>query len=209
MYQKTNNAIRVKLLVLPRIRPANPPEPEPTDSAMMPLVQVLAKTFVQWQRASSRARTELTITVFRALHDSSPNRGQPITLPRLALAAPQKTQPINYNPLPRGKFMANLKVLASFVSKLRAVRTTLVNELRHVDAALSVLGKFGGGRNSTRPKRGVSALARRRMSLAQRARWAKANGRAPKPKRTISAAGRKRIAAAQRARWAKVKAAKK
>src|ERR1039458_1891348 len=135
MYQKTNNAIRVKLLELPRIRPANPPEPEPTDSGM-PLVQVLAKTFVQWQRASSRARTELTITIFRALHDSSPNRGQPITLPRLALAAPQKTQPINYNPLPRGKFMANLKVLASFVSKLRAVRTTLVNELRHVDAAL-------------------------------------------------------------------------
>jgi hypothetical protein len=47
------------------------------------------------------------------------------------------------------------------------------------------------------------------MALAQRARWAKARGQAPKPKRTISAAGRKRIAAAQRARWAKVKAAKK
>jgi hypothetical protein len=45
------------------------------------------------------------------------------------------------------------------------------------------------------------------MSLAQKARWAKAN--APKPKRTISAAGKKRIAAAQRARWAKVKAQQK
>jgi len=47
------------------------------------------------------------------------------------------------------------------------------------------------------------------MALAQKARWAKAKGNAPKPKRTISAAGRKRIAAAQRARWAKLKAGKK
>jgi hypothetical protein len=106
--------------------------------------------------------------------------------------------------------MANLTGLSSFVSKLKTVRTSLVNELRHVDAALSVLGKFGGGRNSTRPRQHtMSALARRRMSLAQKARWAKAKGRAPKPKRTISMAGRKRIAAAQRARWAKLRAAKK
>jgi len=105
--------------------------------------------------------------------------------------------------------MANLAGLSSFVSKLRAVRTNLVNELRHVDAALSVLGKLGGGSNSTRAKHTMSASARRRMSLAQKARWAKARGQAPKPKRTISAAGRKRIAAAQRARWAKLKAGKK
>ena len=105
--------------------------------------------------------------------------------------------------------MANLAGLSSFVSKLRAVRTNLVNELRHVDAALSVLGKFGGGRNSTRPKSGVSALARRRMSLAQRARWAKTRGRAPKPKRTMSASARRKIAAAQKARWAKIRAGKK
>ena len=105
--------------------------------------------------------------------------------------------------------MANLTGLAGFVSKLKAARATLVNELRHVDAALSVLGKFAGGRNSSRPKSGVSALARKRMSLAQKARWAKAKSGAPKPTRTISAAGKKRIAAAQRARWAKLKAAKK
>jgi hypothetical protein len=105
--------------------------------------------------------------------------------------------------------MANLAGLASIVSDLRAERTNLVNELRHVDAALSVLGKLGGWRNSTKPKRGVSASVRKRMSLAQKARWAKASGRAPKPKRTISAAGRRRIAAAQRARWAKLKAGKK
>ena len=100
--------------------------------------------------------------------------------------------------------MANLAGLAGFVSKLRAVRTNLVNELRHVDAALSVLGKLGGGGSHT-----MSPSARKRMSLAQKARWAKAKGHAPRPNRTISAAGRKRIAAAQRARWAKLKAGKK
>jgi hypothetical protein len=105
--------------------------------------------------------------------------------------------------------MANVSGLASFVSELRVVRTNLVNELRHVDAALSVLGKLGGGSNYTKPGRTMSAAARRKISLAQKARWAKAKGHAPKPKRTISAAGRKRIAAAQRARWAKVKAQQK
>jgi hypothetical protein len=109
--------------------------------------------------------------------------------------------------------MANLTGLASFVSVLKATRSNLVDELRHVDAAFSVLGKLGGGRNSTRPKRGVSALARERMSLAQKARWAKraANNQAGKmkPKRTMSATARRKIAAAQRARWAKLKAAKK
>jgi hypothetical protein len=100
--------------------------------------------------------------------------------------------------------------LAGFVSELRAVRTNLVNELRHVDAALSVLGKLGVGSNHTKPRRQtMSASARKRMSLAQKARWAKANGQASKPKRTISAAGKKRIAAAARARWAKFRAAKK
>jgi nucleoid-associated protein YgaU len=105
--------------------------------------------------------------------------------------------------------MANLMGLASIVSELKVVRTNLVNELRHVDAALSVLGKLSGGRSYTTGRHTVSASARKRMSLAQKARWAKAKGHTPKPKRTISAAGKKRIAAAQRARWAKVKAAKK
>lgn len=113
--------------------------------------------------------------------------------------------------------MANLKGLVGFVAELKATRTNLVNELRHVDAALSVLGKLGGGSNYTKPRHGMSAAARRKISLAQKARWAsvrkqsrptlvaKSTGSAP-AKRTISAAGRKRIAAAQRARWARVRA---
>ena len=102
--------------------------------------------------------------------------------------------------------MAKLTGLASFVSELRAERTNLVDRLRHVDAALSVLGKLNGRSSYAKPRQGMSAAARRKISLAQRARWAKAKGHAPKPKRTISAAGRRRIAAAQRARWAKLKA---
>ena len=105
--------------------------------------------------------------------------------------------------------MANLEGLKSFVSALRVERTNLVSQLRHVDAALSVLGKLNGGSSYTKPRRTLSASARRRISLAQKARWAKAKGHAPKPKHTISAAGRKRIAAAARARWAKFRAAKK
>jgi nucleoid-associated protein YgaU len=105
--------------------------------------------------------------------------------------------------------MANLAGLAGFVAELKATRTNLVNELRHVDAALSVLGKLNSGSSYTKPRHSLSASARRRMSLAQKARWARAKGPAAKPKRTISAAGRRRIAAAARARWAKFRAPKK
>jgi len=105
--------------------------------------------------------------------------------------------------------MASLKGLASIVSELRAEKTNLVNQLRHVDAALSVLGKLNGGSSYKKPRRTLSASARKRISLAQKARWARAKGHAPKPKRTMSASARRKIAAAQRARWAKVKAVKK
>jgi hypothetical protein len=109
--------------------------------------------------------------------------------------------------------MANLTGLASIVSELRAVRTNLVSELRHVDAALSVLGKLSGGSSYTKTRHTLSASARKRMSLAQKARWAKraANDQAGKikPKRTLSASARRKIAAAQRTRWAKVKAQQK
>jgi hypothetical protein len=106
--------------------------------------------------------------------------------------------------------MANLAGLAGFVSELRVVRTNLVDELRHVDAALSVLGKLNGGSSHTQPGHTVSASARKRMSLAQKARWAKKDQAGKvKPKRTMSASARRKIAAAQRARWAKLRAAKK
>jgi hypothetical protein len=107
--------------------------------------------------------------------------------------------------------MSNIKGLASIVSELKVERTNLVNQLRHVDAALTVLGKLNGGTSYTRPGRTLSASARKRISLAQKNRWAKAKSQATTVKRTrrISAAGKKRIAAAARARWAKFRAAKK
>ena len=84
--------------------------------------------------------------------------------------------------------MANLKGLASIVSELRVERTNLANQLRHVDAALSVLGKLNGGSNhsnANQPKRTISAASRRKMARAQRARWAKESGPSKGPKRTI------------------------
>ena len=109
--------------------------------------------------------------------------------------------------------MAILKGLVSIVSELRAERTNLVNQLKHVDAALSVLGKLDGGSSYTKPRRNLSAAARKKMSLAQRARWAKTSTTsqvdAVEPRRTMSAAARRKIAAFQRARWAKVRREKK
>jgi hypothetical protein len=100
------------------------------------------------------------------------------------------------------------------VSELRAERTNLVNQLKNIDAALSVLGKLNGGSSYTKPRHTLTAAARKKISLAQKARWAKrasTNGQvvALKPKRTMSAAARRKIAAFQRARWAKVKQQKK
>jgi hypothetical protein len=66
---------------------------------------------------------------------------------------------------------------------------------------------------SDRKRTGMSAAARKKISLAQKARWAKtaanSSQNSTKPKRTMSASARRRIAAAQRARWAKVKAQQK
>jgi hypothetical protein len=70
--------------------------------------------------------------------------------------------------------MPNLKGLESVVSQLRGERTSLLNQLRHVDAALSVLGKLNGGSSYTKPRRRrLSVAARKKIAAAQRARWAK------------------------------------
>ena len=110
---------------------------------------------------------------------------------------------------PEEESMANLEGLETIVGQLRVERANLVTQLRHVDVALSVLGKLNGGRSYTKPKRSLSASARRKISLAQRAQWAKqsSNGNTgiARRKRTMSTAARRKIAAAQRARWAKVK----
>src|ERR1700747_1387937 len=101
--------------------------------------------------------------------------------------------------------MPRLEGLGNIVTELRAERAHLVNNLRHVDAALAVLGKLEGGRFATASRRSLSVTARRKMAAAQKARWAKVRAGNSKtgnsrPRRTLSAAARRKIAAAQRAR---------
>jgi hypothetical protein len=110
--------------------------------------------------------------------------------------------------------MANLDGLVSIVNELKTERTNLVNQLRHVETALSALSNLNGGASAAKPGRTVSAASRRRMARAQKARWAKARQQSSAVrktstapvKRTMSAAARRKSAAFQRARWAKVKA---
>jgi hypothetical protein len=120
--------------------------------------------------------------------------------------------------------MGKLEGLVSIVSELRVERTNLVNQLKHVDAALSVLGKVsspGSSRGASLPTRIISAATRRKMALAQKARWAAKAQKKSRPmvaakpmglvpaKRTMTASTRRKIAAAQRARWAKFRAQQK
>ena len=102
----------------------------------------------------------------------------------------------------------NLKGMESILAELRAQRVNFVSQIRHVDAALAVLGKLNG--NVSVNSRTISAAGRKRIAAAQIARWAKVRGKSDvlTPKRTMSASSRRKIAAAQRRRWAKVRKSK-
>jgi hypothetical protein len=93
--------------------------------------------------------------------------------------------------------------MSGVVQQLKKEREGAKKVVQRIDAALAALGSISA--NGASRRHAMSASARRRISLAQKARWAKQ--KTVKPKRTISAAGRRRIGAAQRARWAKVKRA--
>ena len=101
--------------------------------------------------------------------------------------------------------------LSGIVQVLKDERDRIEKQLSALNAALTAFVGVYGGKAPTigaaKTKHRVSAAARRKMSLAQKARWAKSasNGATPKPKRVMSASARRKIAAAQRARWAKVK----
>jgi hypothetical protein len=99
--------------------------------------------------------------------------------------------------------------MSQIVKQLSKERTRLANELHKVTAALTAFGKVY--LDGAKPTRKLSADARRRISLAQKKRWAKTKQKQEpqKPKRTMSAAARKRIGDATRARWAKLRAKKK
>jgi hypothetical protein len=79
-----------------------------------------------------------------------------------------------------------------------------ITKLERIASVLRSVASNGDVQHG-KPK-GMSAAGRKRISIAQKLRWAKSQG---KPKRTMSASARRKIAAAQRARWAKVKVAQK
>ncbi|MGA8620982.1 MAG: hypothetical protein WB660_20955 [Candidatus Sulfotelmatobacter sp.] len=116
--------------------------------------------------------------------------------------------------------MANL---TSALQQLRAERREAQLHVEKLDEAISVIESLNGSgtsRNKNQPKRIISAASRRKMALAQKARWARA-GKESKPVvaatktagsapvKRMSAASRKKIAAFQRARWAKIRAGQK
>jgi len=97
--------------------------------------------------------------------------------------------------------MANL---SGIVKQLKKERDRVERQLSGLNAALTAFADVYRG--TAKPRRKMSAAARRKISLAQKARWAKrAASNGQRPKRTMSASARKKIAAAQRARWAKLK----
>jgi hypothetical protein len=115
--------------------------------------------------------------------------------------------------------MANLE---NALRELRSERKQVQLHVEKLDQAISVIESLNGSGTSpdtSQPKRIISAASRRKMALAQKARWARAgkgshpakqaSGSTHKKGRTMSAAARRKIAAAQRARWAKVKAGRK
>jgi hypothetical protein len=115
--------------------------------------------------------------------------------------------------------------MANLENALQVLRTERKQAQLHVeklDQAISVIESLNGSGTSpdtNQPKRIISAASRRKMALAQKARWARAgkgsqpakeaSGSTHKKGHTMSAAARRKIAAAQRARWARVKAGKK
>ncbi len=97
--------------------------------------------------------------------------------------------------------------LSEVVQYLKKEMERAQKEVQQYGAALAALESNAS--NGSTHRHTLSAATRRKISLAQRARWAKAKGPTPKPTRTMSATARKKIAAAQRARWAKMKSQKK
>jgi hypothetical protein len=114
--------------------------------------------------------------------------------------------------------MANLE---NALQELRTERKQAQLHVQKLDQAISVIESLNGSGtlpDTNQPKRIVSAASRRKMALAQKARWARA-GKGSQPAKvatgsthgkghTMSASARRKIAAAQRARWARMKAGK-
>lgn len=110
--------------------------------------------------------------------------------------------------------------LDNVLQQLRQEHKQAEGEVQKLEKAILAIESLTGHSvgvtaNGTRPKRTMSAAARRKIAQAQRARWAKLRkplqptAKAPivaSRKRRLSPEGRRRIIAATRARWARVRA---
>jgi hypothetical protein len=110
--------------------------------------------------------------------------------------------------------------LAGALQQLREERKQAQGRVESIDQAISVIESLNGSAIPGKPNgaaRVISVASRRKMRLAQRARWAKIRNEsqpnatskptaAARVKRQMSAAARRRISAFQKARWAKVRA---
>jgi hypothetical protein len=114
--------------------------------------------------------------------------------------------------------------LENALQQLRAERREAQLHVEKLDQAITVIESLNGSGSShatSQPKRIISAASRRKMALAQKARWAKVRKQTQPAggvvkanssgavKRTMSLSARRKIAAAQKARWAKVRSAQK
>jgi hypothetical protein len=129
--------------------------------------------------------------------------------------------------------------LENALQQLRAERSEAQSVVEKLDKAIAVIESLNGTRTSRQthqstgitsasaspsaPTRIISAASRRKMALAQKARWARAKKEsqpvlveaaktmtpAPVAKRTMSPAARRTIAAFPRGRGAKLKAGQK
>jgi hypothetical protein len=117
--------------------------------------------------------------------------------------------------------MSNLDNALQELRDKRSRAQMEIDKLDQIISGIESLNGTGASGKTAQPKRIISAASRRKMALAQRARWARAGkgsqpaavaakttGSAPM-RRTMSASARRKIAAAQRARWAKLKAKQK
>jgi hypothetical protein len=114
----------------------------------------------------------------------------------------------------------NSEILTAAIEGFEAQKRRIDDQIRELRATLSG-GSVEPAAMPQAPRRGrkkFSAASRRKMALAQKARWAKIRGgsvpstpatpKPAKPKRRISEEGMKRIIAATKKRWRLAKAAK-
>ena len=104
-------------------------------------------------------------------------------------------------------------ILAAALEGYAAQKARIEAQIAEIRA---MLGGTAASSETGKPRRTVSASARRRMARAQKLRWKKAKqgsetaqAATTKPKRELSAGARKRIATAQKKRWAAIKKAAK